>query len=394
MIESPESAAAELGSLPDPHSCALLLALARQLVQADVKTIDRLIANIQDWEPFFLLAQEHRLLPMLFPRLAEMGATVPPAISARLEIEYRRNALHSLANAAELISILGEFERASVRAIPFKGIVLALSVYGDLAARQAGDLDLLIHHDDLPRAAPMLFARGYSLLTPIDPEGAPTIPNFEYSFERPADGMVVELRWRLQMTLPGFDRELGLDWVWPSHRTLTLAGAQVPCMSPERTLLVLCLHGTKHVWSRLLWICDVARLLASSPELNWDRVLSEARKTGLLRALAVGTILAHGVCAADVPEKILRRFEADRSALGVAQHVQETLFTAPGRLPKSRMPYYIRMLDFRDRVRYVGSGDFLRPVAKDREFIALPRLLHPLYYLIRPIRMLRDRSAR
>jgi Uncharacterised nucleotidyltransferase len=394
MIESPETAAAEPGSLPDSHSCALLLALACQLVPTDGEAINRLIANIQDWEPFFLLAQEHRLLPMLFPRLAEMGVAVPPAIAARLEMEYRRNALHCLANAAELISLLGEFERASIRALPFKGIVLALSAYGDLAARQAGDLDLLIHHGDLPRAAPMLLARGYSLLTPIDPEGVPTIPNFEYSFERPTDGMVVELRWRLQMTLPGFDRELGLDWVWPSHRVLTLAGAQVPCMSPEMMLLVLCLHAAKHVWSRLLWICDVARLMGSSPELNWDRLLSAAKKNGLTRALAVGTILAHRVCGAAVPEKILRRFESDRSSVGVARHVQGTLFAAPGSLPNDRMPYYFRMLDFRDRVRYAFSGDFLRPVEKDRDFIVLPKPLHPLYYVIRPIRLLRDRSAR
>ena len=63
--------------------------------------------------------------------------------------------------------------------------------------------------------------------------------------------------------------------------------------------LMLCMHGSKHVWSRLIWICDVAQLLISSPDLDWKEVIEEANQSGLWRSLALGVLLAHRVAGAD-----------------------------------------------------------------------------------------------
>src|SRR3712207_8653927 len=40
-----------------------------------------------------------------------------------------------------------------------------------------------------------------------------------------------------------------------------------------RSLLILCVHGTKHIWGRLSWICDVAELLRTQPDMDWEYVL-------------------------------------------------------------------------------------------------------------------------
>jgi hypothetical protein len=173
-----------------------------------------------------------------------------------------------------------------------------------------------------------------------------------------------------------------------------LAGAKVPDMSPEITLLMLCMHGSKHVWSRLIWICDVAQLLASSPGLDWKEVTHEAKEAGLSRTLALGILLAHRVVGATVPQRVLRRFEADTTARLLAQHIEENLFDAPGSTPPGPMPYSIQLLDFRDRVGLLLSTDLLRPNERDRAAFPLPKSLHALYYLIRPVRIFLDRSAR
>ena len=172
-----------------------------------------------------------------------------------------------------------------------------------------------------------------------------------------------------------------------------LAGAEVPGMSPEITLLVLCMHGSKHVSSRLIWICDVAQLLDSSPDLDWKDVTEEAKRSGLWRSLALGVLLARGVAAPPVPQGVLRRFERDATACRLARHIQENLFDAPGSTPMSRIPYSIQLLALQDRVRLL-SFDFLRPNERDRAAIRLPQWLHALYYLVRPVRILWDRSPR
>ena len=379
----------------DRDSCELLRAVARRPADTAAQRIRHLVGKVRDWDALFRLAEEHRVLPMLFSRLADLGDAVPSVAHEGLRAEYDRNVFHSLANAAELIAVLKAFDQEMIPAMPFKGVVLGASVYHDLMARPAGDLDLLIHYRHLMQATAALLDRGYELKTPVGADGMPAAQDYyEYHFERQTDGMVLELRWRLELIQPRFRRSLGLDWVWPHRRTAILAGAEVPDMSPEIKLLVLCMHGSKHVWSRLIWICDVAQLLDSSPGLDWKKVIGEAKRSGLWRALALGVLLAHRVAAASVPPHVLRRFESDAPASKLARHIEANLFDAPGSTPKGSVPYNLQLLGFQDRVRSFLHMDFLRPNERDRAAIRLPQWLHAFYYLVRPVRILCDRSPR
>jgi hypothetical protein len=206
--------------------------------------------------------------------------------------------------------------------------------------------------------------------------------------------MVVELRWRLELTWSKFRRNLGMDWIWPHRRTVTLAGVQVPDLSPEIALLVLCMHGSKHAWSRLIWICDIAQLIAAVPSLDWSFTIREARRTGLRRVLALGVLLAHHVSGATMPEGVLREFKSDRTSARLAHHFQKSVLDMPGEPPAGRVPYGIQLLDLRDRLNLLFNRALLLPNERDLAFVRLPEPLDKLYFLIRPVRILFDRSPR
>jgi hypothetical protein len=377
------------------EECGLLRAIARTPSAAADGQIRSFAGSVRDWDSLLRIANEHHVLPLLYSRLLQSGTTVAPEVEDRLHSAYRRNAFHGLANAAELITVLKAFDPMEIAAMPFKGVVLAAAIYGDLTMRHAGDLDILIHLRDRARAAAVLLELGYELRTPVRPDGAPADPDcYEYHFERPSDGMVTELRWRFDLARSKFRHDLGMDWVWPNRRTTMLAGAEVPDVEPEILLLMLSMHGSKHRWSKLLWICDVARLLASRTGLDWRMVIQEAKRTGLWRSVALGVLLANRVAGAEVASEVLERFESDRTASRMARHIEEHLFDAPGVAPEGVVTYGIQLLGFRDRVGLVFSLDLLRPNERDRAVLELPRQLRGLYYLIRPFRILRDRSPR
>lgn len=381
--------------LADRESCELLREVARRPTEANARRIASISEKIRDWNALFRLGLDHGMLPMLYLRLAEIGPKIPQAVLERLRKIYHRNAYQSIANAAELIRLLQAFDRESIAAMPFKGVVLAASVYPDPTSRPAGDLDVLIHHRHLGRATAILLESGYKLDTQLLPDGSLIFKsNQEYHFKRPADGMIVELRWRFGLVSSWVRRNLDIDWVWPGRRTAVVAGAEVPDMNPEIALLNLCRHGSKHVWTRLIWICDVARLLESESGLNWNVVIREAKRTGLRRALILGVLLAHRVAGAQVPQTVLSRFEADAVANRVARHIDENLFDAPGTAPGGHVLYNIQLLGFRDRLRLLFSLDLFRPDERDFEAFSFPKPLHALYWLVRPIRLLRSRSGR
>lgn len=375
--------------------CELLRAIARVPSAAADGQIREFAGRVRDWDSLLRIAGEHHVLPLLYSRLSQSGTTVKTEVEERLRSAFQRNAFHCVANAAELITVLKAFDRIEIPAMPFKGVVLAAAIYGDLTARHAGDLDILIDLQDRARATAVLLGLGYELRTHLLPDGAPADPsNYEYHFERPGDGMVTELRWRFDLARSKFRHDLGMDWVWPHRRTAMLAGAGVPDVESEILLLMLCMHGSKHRWSKMLWICDVARLLASHPGMDWRKVNQEAKRTGLWRSLALGVLLANRIADAEVPAEVLRRFKSSRAICRLAGHIEEHLFEEPGATPKSVVPYGIQLLGFRDRVGLVFSLDLLRPNERDRAVLELPRRLRGLYYLIRPFRILWDRSPR
>ncbi len=373
----------------------LLRAVVRSGEKACGETFTGLASKIGCWEEAIEGARQHGVLPMLYFELAANGSAIPAETLELARIEFEHNAFHCLTNAAELLEVLNAFEKAGIAAMPFKGVVLGAAAYGDMTARTAGDLDLLIYFRDLMEASRILKKRGYEVTTKVLQDGSPEAEDyFEYHFVRADDGMVLELRWRLELTQPRYSHDLGMDWVWPRRRTVKLAGADVSNLDPVSGLLILCMHGSKHAWSRLIWIADVAKLIESDPGLDWDFAQQEAKRLGLWRCLALGVLLARWVAGAQVPDEALRRFEGDRTAHRLADFLQENIFKAPGSMPGGWVPYNIQILDFRDRAGALVSPSFLRPNARDRSVVKLPKSLEALYYVIRPFRILLDRSSR
>ncbi len=379
----------------DSAAQEMLRAVARSSPADSAQQIEHLAASIQDWDSLFRVARQHRVLPMLYLLVTKARVTLPSPAHERLRASYERNVFHSMANAAELIEVLKVFEREAIPAMPFKGVVLAASIYDDITARAAGDLDVLIDYSHLAPATEILLRRGYILETPTRADYSPAIPDcYEYRFQRQSSGTVLELRWRLELTRPSLRSNLGMHWAWPRRTMQIVLGARVPNMDPEKTLLMLCIHGSKHVWSRLLWIMDVAQLLAAFPDLDWQRIDEDAKALGLWRALALGVLLAHRVCGAAAPHTILNQFESDGTASDLARHINANLFDAPGSTPKSHIPYNVKLLAFKDRARFFLSWELFRPNERDQAAARLPKPLHPLYFLVRPIRILLDRSPR
>jgi len=378
-----------------PNHADLFRVLCMPRCSASEREFAQVIGAVGDWDAVLERARQHRVLPLLHLKLKQCITGVPDEVLAKTRAEYERNSLHCMTNAEELLRVLSDFEAAGIHAMPFKGVVLASVAYHDVTARTAGDLDVLIRYQDLQTATAILRSRGYELKTKTLEDGSPEAANyFEFHFERASDGMVLELRWRLELTQPGYRYNLGLDWVWAERRNVLLFGAPVPNLDPERSLLMLCMHGSKHAWSRWIWICDVAKLIQSEPDLDWALTRMEAKRVGLERCLALGVLLAVRGAGAVVPARISKRFAADRAMRRLADCLLNSLLEYPQIVSGLRLPYHLQILGSRDRARALLSPSILQPNERDRSVVRLPRLLAPLYYLIRPVRILIERSAR
>jgi hypothetical protein len=267
---------------------------------------------------------------------------------------------------------------------------LAACAYGNLALRQFNDLDILLCKQDVPKAKELLIAEGYHLPFRLNAaqEGAYLQSLGQLPFVR-EDGSFVELHSGL--TPRDFSFRLHAESLSERLVPVFVGGKQVLTLSPEDLLLILCVHGAKHVWACLGWICDVAELIYSHHAMDWARVLDQARMLRSERMLFLGLFLASVLLGATLPAPILQRALADPWIKPLAAQVCEQLFRRDGHLCEAdglgQALFHVRVREsWLDGVRYCLSLA-VAPTLADWTLLRLPRCLSAAYYLLRAIRL-------
>ena len=343
-----------------------------------------------NWDELLRQAEHHGVAPLLARNLRAHGRGVPANIEQSLRSGFEANIRRNLWFASELVRILQHFDEKAIRTVPYKGPVLAESVYGDLALRRFSDLDFLVAPLDFSRAKQALGELGYEPSVSLTPAAERVVlqTGYELSFDSAAGKYLVELQWGLLPHFYSVDLSAN-DLLRRSGRTV-LGGKEVPSLSPEDLLLVLCLHAAKHLWMRLIWISDIAETLRSQT-LDYGVVFSRARELGIVRVLGVSFWLARNVLGSAIPQQAEDLVGADPQI-----EVLGKLFA--GRLASSatydfESTEYFRLVlalreRRRDRVRYLWRLVWT-PGPGEVAAVQLPGPLSPLYRVVRIVRLLR-----
>jgi hypothetical protein len=352
-----------------------------------------------DWSEVLRLAEYHGVLPLAARNLIELGRGFSPEVERSLRSAYEVNLRRSLWFAAELARIMQHFERRHLRALPYKGPVLAQSLYRDLGLRSFSDLDFLISPADFERAKQALAEIGYRPSGEVD--RAIESPAAERlwlrtGYERAFDGAdgknLIELQWAL---LPHFYAvDLRVQDLMARAGKTVVGGREVPCLSAEDSLLVLCLHAAKHLWTRLIWLSDIAETLRSysrTQTIDYSLVFSRARSLGIARILGVSFWLVKNLLRAEIPKSAEEMIAADRRVPALGSKFAARL--ARGATYNFETTEYFRlilMLRERqgDRLRYVWRLVWT-PGAGDVAAVRLPDAFFPLYRIVRIGRLMR-----
>lgn len=383
----------------------VLLGCARTRMEPEVawRVTDALKDGI-DWDYLIYQTFYHGTAPLLFRNLSRIGAgTIPEATLNQLRGAVSFIARWNLSATGELLKLLRLFGESGIRALPLKGPVLGLVAYGDLSLRSFGDLDILMPREDILKAKDVLLQRGYQPALQLNDseERAYLQTHHDYQFSRSGDEVAIELQWGV--TQWSFAFPLDFDEIWQNRGRISLAGSVVPTISTEELLLMLCVHGTKHRWERLKWVCDIAELIVTYRHaIAWDRLMDQARALGGERMLLIGFFLAHDLLSTAPPNHILKRILDEKQVKSIAGGVSRGLCHDgyPARLRDETPLFYWRSRErLRDKWallwRYFPDYFFrlVNPNERDRVFLPLPSFLSSSYFLVRPFRLLRESSS-
>lgn len=361
----------------------LLAASAPTLAPADLDGLRRLSEPVE-WNAFLDLADQHGTSSLVHQNLGRISDAVPPQILTLLQERSQTNIRKSLFLTRELIRILDCLVPLGIETIPYKGVVLSEALYGDIALRQAGDIDLFVRKYDLARVRNAVGELGFvpRFTIPVAAEVDYIAAGYELTFDSPAGKNILELQWSLQPHFYAVDFDM--DGLFQRAVTVSVAGHAMKTPSPEDLLLVLSVHAAKHVWGRLIWLCDISQILRRQ-NLNWDWIAVQARKLGIERILSVTLLLTNRFLGAALPPGIENAIAEDRCTLRLADEIGVTVAQGAtyGELQMSYFRLMMRLRERRaDRMRFLMRLTFT-PGPGEWEAVRLPKPLFPLYRLVR-----------
>ncbi len=359
-----------------------------EIGSAQLKAIRQLISSSLEWGVLLELAERHGVLPLLHQTLSTMPDCIPSAEMNALEQAYLANLHKALFLSRELIRILDSLQSRNIQVLPYKGLALAETIYKDIALRQAGDIDLLIRPDDLPRirgAAQELGYVGHSCFSAAQ-ERAFLKSGYELAFDGPAGPNLLEVQWAVQPRFYAVDFDQ--EGLFARAVTVSVAGREMSTPGLEDLFIVLSLHAAKHAWGRLIWICDLARIMAVQ-ELNWEWIAAEASKLGIVRILRVAATLVHELLGVATPAGLEYQLPPDPGAAALSKEIESHMSSGTAYNPES-LGYFRLMLGLRehrvDRIRFV-TRLLLTPGPGEWSWVRLPEPLFPLYRLVRLSRL-------
>ncbi len=289
----------------------IILCCKGKMTEDNIKTIRENVKSTEHLEEVSILAYDHAVYPLFFHAIMEHASDlVEQEMKDAMDYLFQSIQITNEEMTDELLHITKLFEQQGIEVLSFKGPILAQDIYGNVAFRQYGDLDLLVKEDDIYAAAQLIETQNYKAIETIEflRNDAKLKKEKNYEFYGSENGMKVEIHWRLVNT--SLLKKFKNYDVFSTSDRVIIHEASIGTLDKSILLLYLCNHGASHFWERLSWIVDIDRLIKHHYDsLDWDEVLSLSEQLECRTPLLLGLGLSQTLLNTHLPENLQSQIE-------------------------------------------------------------------------------------
>lgn len=350
----------------------LILHLLRENPLED--KINPLLDHKIDWDYLIKTASKHFVPQLIFKNIKDNFASkIPEDVFTKLKSRYNQNSIRNLSLSGQVIKIIKSLQKQDIDILTYKGMTLAQLAYKNTSLRRFGDIDVFIRKNDFPKIKEALTKLGCRPAWDLTEkqEKAVLKHSYEYPFIVGEINTLLEVHWDFIESFFAFD--YNTKSIWERTQTVNIFGKEIPTLSSEDYLIILCSHGSKHFWERLSWICDIARLIENT-EIDWDWVIKRANQVGSLRMVWLGLWIAGEVLAAQMPSEIDKKVSAEPEIESLGRKFIANLFNENKEKPdwKEMAKNHIKMRE-KFRHKFIYSKRLFTTKAIDSLFMPMGR---------------------
>jgi hypothetical protein len=252
-----------------------------------------------DWEALLSRLSAGKGFAFLDRRMKMAGIAPPAPVAAALHQRMMALAIRNFGGRAALGTVIRDADRP---ALLLKGVDLAERLYGNPGHRPMGDIDFLIHDEDLLVFGAALSRQGYSSEYDISDPHLTASRGHHVLFRREGNALPFELHWHLQDDLGADDAFLA--GIWSRAVPAPQIAPKAFVMAPEDLFLCLCLHLRHHIFETpLSQIWDIAEFLrADKLAADWTVIWERARQWRLTESVRVALYAANKSLGVATPQ--------------------------------------------------------------------------------------------
>ncbi len=290
--------------------CACLN-LSRQRYQ----TIKDLLTGGVDWDLLLKKAYWHRLSPLVAHWLTSPGLreSVPAATLPRLKGIYYQSLAKGIIFQEEISRLLLIFQREEMPVVLLKGAALLGSVYGDIALRPMGDLDILVRPEHLERAEAIALKQGYQYdaddkYQELSRQDSHHLANLWHHEKR----IMLEIHYHIVSRDEPY--YFNLDDFWSRARPVTISNVRALAFAPEDLLIHLSvkfLLDRRYLsYAALGQLCDISEVIRHYRDLlDWHLLEKIAGENGVAKGLHFVLYACQQLLETPLPALVLDRLQ-------------------------------------------------------------------------------------
>ncbi|MFQ5768909.1 MAG: nucleotidyltransferase family protein [bacterium] len=349
------------------------------------KEISTLITTNLDWHKIVSEAKNQGVASLVYHNLSGLPdkQAIPPDILFNLKKYYLDTIGRNVVVFDELKIVLTLLQQAGIKAVVLKGPALIATVYKDWGLRWIGDIDLLVPENDLFKAQDYLISRGYVQ------DKQMTRQKYAHhhliGIRSKKNSIRIELHWTLNVN-PLF--KLDVNMIWNRVKKCTINDCSTLILSPEDTLLHVCLHHCYNNIHNLYYksVYDITAVIQHyGNSINWALFINNCIQYKTITLTYIGLNLAKQLFSVNIPSHVLKSLQCknDKSQMMCFEMLKELKGKSVSNLfllnDLSKRMHYIRQ-------KFFPSIEFLAfrySVPIDSKFVYL-------LYFVRPFQLVKD----
>ena len=315
------------------------------------------------WDTLVEDAIAQRVAAILFHRLSQSRhrSLIPSHSRDRLNQQIVQQTAWNLLLEKELQRILLACQQRNIACVPIHGPILDAQLYGDSSIRQMDDLDILVHHEDLPAITHIFEQLGYT-----SHEQRPGfLEAYSYSLEfiHPRHGVVVEPHWTL--VYPPFIGTTAMEPVWTRTVRQRWRGMDTERLCQSDLLLHLCLHLLhKGIHSPLLWYYELHQLIRGQDfPLNWNLFVDQAQAMDQVGFVSEVLMTVNHHFHSPIPDSVMNRLQipAERASSPSPRPTQGHLLAHTSLSGREEFALLCSLQGLRQKIHYASALLFPSP---------------------------------